>query len=499
MNRTSSLHRWIPTAGILLLIGCSSSAPEFQPPDLGSELPDHWLGQPGASLTPAQALWWQSFNDPLLDELVDEAIARNHDLTATAERIYAAAAQADLAGAQLWPQIDATGSGQRNRTNFIGLPIPGNSGDVLSRTFSSYGVSLTASWELDLWGRLRAAQRSAVASAQAAVADWEAARESLAAQVAKAYFAVIEARLQIELAQTTVTSFERSATQVEERFRRGTRNAEDLHLARNTLATGRAQLEFWRRADTAARRQLELLLGRYPSGRLGSAADLPPVPEQVPAGLPAELLTRRPDVRAAERRFASASASVASVRKELFPRLSLTSSAGTTSNEASDLVDSDFFVWNVAGNLLQPIFDAGRIRSRIRGADASSREAAARYAQIALRAYGDVEIALSTERHLRERGRFLEEAAEAADRALAAADTRYRGGTGNYLTVLEAQRRVLGARSQALSVRREQLEVRSDLHLALGGAFPPPPNSDQNGTSDPAPTHATPAPGAQSQ
>jgi NodT family efflux transporter outer membrane factor (OMF) lipoprotein len=434
------------------------------------------------------ASWWAAFGDARLDRLVEQALAGNHDLAAAAARVDEAAALARIAGADLGPQAAVGFDGSRARRNFIGLPIP-NGGDVLSTTSTSLGVSLNLSWEADLWGRLRARQGGAVARLEAAAADEAAARLSVAGQTAKAWFALVEASQQVALARTTLDSRQRSARQVRRRFESGLRPGLELRLALVNESTAEAQLAGRERQLDLARRQLELLLSRYPAGEIVPEADsveLPRPPAPLPAGLPSELVERRPDLVAHELRWASAGLAVKEARAALYPTLRLTGSSGRVSQEIGDLLDSEFSVWSLAAGLLQPLFQSGRLRAGVELSDARRREIAESYAQAVLRAFGEVELALSGERWLAGERQALERAAEQSVAAERLAQERYSRGIGSYLAVLEGQREASAAQSRLLEIRRQQLDARIDLHLALGGGWR---NADENGGADADPAN----------
>ena len=458
--------------------GCSGAIPELQPPPLPEQTPGQWLaGATTGPVDPAEA-WWQRLGGNPLAELVAECLAHNHDLSAAVARLDAAGVQARLAGAALAPTLSAELDALRQRQVFVGLPIGGQG---LATTFSSYGVSLTASWELDVWGRVRAGQSAALGELAATAADLRGTQLSLAAQTARVWFALTEAQLQHDLAVSTVASFTETVARVQARFAQGTRPALDLRLALANLAQAEALREQRQELKERTLRQLELLLGRYPAGKATPGADLPEAAYPVPAGLPAELLRRRPDLVAAERRLAASDRRVAEATAALYPRIALTTTAGAASAELEDLVDSDFFVWNLVGNLSAPIFAGGRLRGEVALQEARLREAAAVYAQSVLRAFTEVETALAAEQALGRRVQQLAAAAEASGAAQRLAEERYEAGLTELVTVLEAQRRALEARVALLSVRRQKLDARIDLHLALGGGLPLPASNPVSG------------------
>lgn len=462
-------RRFPITLMLALTLGCAS-APERKPPEIDVQAPQAWTAPVAETADTAAAAWWKSFDDPALDSLVVEALANNNDILAASARVDAAAATARIARADLWPQIDAEGRAARQRTNFIGLPIPG-SGDVLTIRNNSFGVSLDMMWEIDLWGRIRKGQSAALADVQASEADLAAVRLSIAGQTAKSWFAIVEARQQLELAQETAASFKRSTDQVQRRYVQGVRTSLDLRLALAAQSAGDALVALREQQLDRAVRQMEIMLGRYPSGEIVAAGELPGVSADVPPGLPSELLIRRPDLLAAERRFAAAEARVSQARRAFFPRITLTGSAGTLSNELEDLTDLDFGVWSIAAGLVQPIFQGGRLRANLAGSHAASDLALVAYVQSLLRAFGEVELALVAEESLAKQETSLAEAARQAEAARVLADREYNAGLTDYINVLETQRQALNRRSELLSVRRQRLEARINLHLALGGGF----------------------------
>jgi NodT family efflux transporter outer membrane factor (OMF) lipoprotein len=455
---------------MLLAVSCAS-VPKLATPDLDVATPPQWTGATLSEGT-VDPTWWESFGSPELNETIRTALERNWDLRAAVARVQQAEAQARIAGADLKPQLSAGLDGTRSKRNFIGLPIPGAPpGGVLSTTSTTLGFSLTVSWEIDLWGRLGARAGAGVADLQAAQSDLAGAHLSLAGQVAKTWFAAAEAAQQTELARAQVASFETTAKQVRGRYEMGLRPALDLRLALANLEGAEASLRAREEQLDAITRQLEILLGRYPGRQLETPTLLPDTPPAVPGQLPADLVARRPDLAAAERRLAAAGARLTAAKKDLYPRLSLTASGGTASAEFKDLVSGDFGVWSLAGNLLQPIFQGGRLRAAVTLAEGTADERLAGYASAALNAYLEVETALRAETLLAEQERHLAEAARQSRAAERLADDRYRAGLDTFITVLESQRRAFQADSAWIVARQLRLANRVDLFLALGGGF----------------------------
>lgn len=452
---------------------CASEPPTTPPQELELAVPERFASTPAdAMASPAGALtgpWWRTFGDARLERLVERALVDNRDLRAAFARLEATAAARTIAGAPFWPELDAGLAAERQRRVFIGFPFGG--GGVPSTTFTQYGLTLSAQWELDVWGRIRAGESAAIADQQVALADFQGAQASLVAQVCKAWFATIEAQQQVQLANATVAAFRATADDVRARFRRGVRPALDVHLASTNLANAEASLAQRQDQLARARRQLDVLVGRYPTGDQDAGDTLPQQLPNVPVGLPSELLQRRPDLVAAERQVAAAGCRVDEARASLYPRLSLTASAGTSSLELEDLVDDDFRVWSLGANLLEPIFRGGALEAAVDRQQALRDAALADYGGKVLRAFAEVEDVLTTGTRIDERLTQLAAAARHAAAARDLARTRYEGGLTDFLAVADTQRQAFTAESARLAVARARLENRIDLHLALGGGF----------------------------
>lgn len=395
-----------------------------------------------------------------------EALTHNYDLAAAAARVEMAAAQWRQAGASRLPRGSLTAGGSRRSA------VSEFGGTTRREETDQLNLGLNLAWEVDLWGKLAHRVRAARADYQAERNLWQAARLSLAARTLQAWFNAVELELQSQLARETLEVFENTRQVVESSYKRGLPNrALDVRLARANVESARATWETRRRQRDAAVRALEVLLGRYPAEILALETNLPPLRREVPPGLPSELLSRRPDLRAAERELAAALERAGAARKELLPTLSLSGSAGGASNRLRDLLDSDRLFWNLAANLVQPVFEGGRLRAGVDLAQAATRQALARYAQTVLTAFREVETALAAEAYLRREEAALSRAAEESIGAEQLAWQQYQRGLVDIITVLESQRRAFAARSNLLNVRNARLQNRLDLYLALGGDF----------------------------
>ena len=460
----------------LLAAGCMPKGPPHLP-DLTSEFPSRWSSETTneeANATP----WVQNMGDGALEELITEAWANNPDLSATLRRVDMAREQAVMAGADRLPQAGLGLSGSQTKRNMIGFNFPGAS---KSFTTETYGLNLNVSWELDLWGRLRDERRVAKAEWQASAEDYRAARLSLAGQVAKSWYSAIEANRQHALSEETEQTYARNASYIAKRFERGLSNALDHNLAQASLASSRAMVARWKRQGDLATRTLETLLGRHPDGNASLAPTLPEPSVAPSVSPPAQTLEKRPDMQAARLRLKMAGFQTNIARKNLLPALSLTGGPGSRSEEFEELLESQFRIWNVTGNLLQPIFQGGRIRANIRRSKAALLASVDSYKANALKAFREAETALAAESLLLEEEANLDKAAKAAKTAADLSWDRYQRGLEGIFTTLESSRRAFEAESRLLSLRRDRLLNRIDLHLALGDeALPIEQNAEEN-------------------
>ena len=458
----------IPALAVLMA-GCSRDIQlpvhQFQVP-----APTTWKGAEAAPVMSGTA-WWAYFGDPGLDSVIRKAVDCNQNLRAAAARVEAAVQERRVAGATTLPDLSVGTNRLRQRQNFVGLPFPGLADRVLSNTYSNAGLTFNLSWEADLWNRLSSQKLAAEAGIGASAADRNGARLSLSGQVAKAWFAAVEAHGQVGLAQEVVEHLETVAERTRERYRYGSRTSVDVRIADSDIQRATAALRERERARDMLIRQVEVLACEYPAGERAPAAELPGLPEQVPAGLPAELVQRRPDLLAAEQALLGADARIVQARAALRPSFSLTATAGTASNTLLDVVNPGLQVWSYALGFAQPLFNRGRLKANVRITEAQAEEAAASYEGLMWTAYLEVESALASEQTLREQHGSLRESQESTRDAIRLAELRHAAGTGDIFSILALRRSILDTESAALALQRARIDNRIDLHLALGGSF----------------------------
>jgi len=455
----------IATAAALAvaLAGCALKSP---PPvaDLQKEALPHTAVPPafkaaGSVAAPVADRWLGGFNDPALSALVDEALMFNADLQGAALRVERAAGYLKVASASLLPQVGVIGMG---------------SGASSSSTSGLDGLWLSASLELDIWGRIRYGQAAAQADAEALAADYAYARQSLAAMVAKSWFLATEAGLQRAIVQDMLRSSESVLRLSQDRLRIGNGTEQDVAVGRANLGSYRDALRQVELSREQALRALEGLLGRYPSAEVAVAPGLSAMPAPVPVGLPSELLERRPDVVAAERRVAAAFNRVGEAQAARLPRISLTAGISSISSDVLVLQDRDNPAWGLGASLLAPIYQGGALRAQVEVRTTEQKQAVAAYASAGQRAFGEVENALSAEFALRDRESILAANVRDNERALELTQTQFRVGSTDQRAVEQRQLALYSARTALLRVQSERLAQRVNLHLALGGSFGEP-------------------------
>lgn len=446
----------------VLLTACATT-PSPEPPPLPTDLPEAFVAASGEQLFVAQR-WWQDFQDPELDAFVRLALDDNPGLAQAIAQARIAEAQSRGDRADLFPQIGAGLNSSRQRR-------PGGDQGLGGSITNTHNATLDVSWEVDLWGRLSSLSAAGQADYLGATEQLRAMHQSLAADVVSGYLGVVQARAQVELSEDTVEALKEFARQVENRTNAGIVSPTDLTLASANLASAKAGLEQRRESLARATRQLETLMGQYPAGELITQSELPDLPPLPSAGVPAELLERRPDVRSAEWALRAADYRLTAAERSFLPSISLTGSAGSTASELSELFSSGTFLWTIAGNLVQPVFQGGRLRAQADIADGQRDDAFYAYVDTALTALSEVETALAVDDLLARREAESNAAAEAAEDAVRVSFNRYFQGIEPFLNVLESYQRALDSRSATLTARLDRLENRIALHLALGGGF----------------------------
>jgi NodT family efflux transporter outer membrane factor (OMF) lipoprotein len=429
----------------------------------GVSAPAAWneAAPPNAGILSAD--WWKTFGSPELQALVNDALAGSPDLAIAIERVTQAEAQVRIAGASLFPSLNLGAGTSTRETSTSGR----------SSTSNSSNVALSASYELDLWGRNAAGVRSVDASLRATTYDRDTARLTLIAGVATGYFQVLSLRDRLATARENLAIAERVQTLVGSRARNGVASALDVSRQEATVLAQRASLLPLEQQERQTLAALAVLTGRTPEGfglKAVTISDLA-VPVVNP-GLPSELLVRRPDLASAEAQLSSANADVAAARAALLPSIQLTGSAGLASTALlSILSGGTTSTLALAASLLQPIFDGGRLRSQVTIAQSQERQLVEIYRKSILTAFADVESALVAADRSAQRETLQSRVLAESRNALHLAEVRYREGADDLLTVLDAQRTLFSAQDALAQIRLDRLSASVSLFKALGGGW----------------------------
>ncbi len=472
VNRKGASRRWFlaALAGTLLLTGCISP-PKNQSSKLSIESPGAWKSGDGSGEFLSQN-WIKDFNDPQLVKIIEEALDHNYNLQAAAARLDSQVAGSRFASSSIWPTI--TGTATRNKS--LRNSSEGRTQESRNETF---GLNARFNWEIDLWGKVRNGYKGDMADIQSAQADYLAFRLSIGGRVAQAWYDAIESSQQYELAKRTLDALETSAVIVEENFRRGIARALDVRLVRANVASNRSTLETRIRNRDSSVRLLETLLGRYPAKELEVAVKLPEISGPVPAGLPSELLLRRPDVISAERNLAATEQRKFETSKARLPSFNMNFTRGTPAREFDNVISYfDQRIWNRNFSISQTLFQGGRLRANHKRAKANYEVALSNYSSTVLTAFREVENALnnqsSYERDYEAQGIAAEESAAAEELAW----EEYGRGLSTITTALDAVRRNITAQRSLIQVSNQRVQTRIDLYLALGGGFDLEPTAE---------------------
>ncbi|MEO5714417.1 MAG: efflux transporter outer membrane subunit [Luteolibacter sp.] len=464
---------WVPPVAMLISTGCMVG-PDYKRPI--TDAPEnyksgsHGTWKEGRPLDhQAKGNWWKIFGDDALNGLQSRAAGANQEAKAAIARVDQARATARTARSELLPTLDANPSYTRQR-----FSSDQPNGGI---TVSNFRAPLDLSYEVDLWGRVRRGFESASADSQASVAAYHNVLLVLQADVAQTYFALRSLDAEISIIQSAISLRKEQVQLVRDRFETGVGNELDLSRAKTDLDFAESELAAIGKRRAELENALAILIGENPSTFTFAAASSDrlakwdPVPPKIPAGLPADLLERRPDVAEAERKLAAANARIGVAKAAFFPSLSLTGSGGVVSGEMGDLFKMDSRAWSIGPSVSLPIFAGGRNQANLKRSEAAYEESVALYRQRILVAFGEVESSLSGIRFLADQADSQNSAVANSTRAAELADTRYRTGIVGHLEVLDAFRDVLQAKRAKAQISGQRLIASAQLIKALGGGW----------------------------
>lgn len=462
---------WAEVLGIsvLLLAGCSVG-PNYTRPTTEVPLDYKEAGQfkeaqPSDAI--AKGKWWEIYNDPQLNALEEQINVSNQSLKAQQEQFLEARAALRIARAGYYPNVSVSPSaaGYRQSQNKALFS------QTETVTYPDYLVPVDASWEPDVWGRVRRSTESARSEAQASAADLANVSLSLHAELAMDYFQLRGLDSQKRLLDSTVDSYQKALDLTESRFQGGVASAVDVAQAQTQLETTRAQDQDVTVQRAALEHAIAVLIGKPPAEFSQALSPLSGPPPGIPPGMPSELLERRPDIAAAERRVQEANAQIGVAKSAYFPVFSLTGAGGLESQALGTLLNGPSGFWSLAGSAAELVFDGGQRRGLNEQARAAYRQSVDNYRQTTLSAFQDVEDNLAALRILEEEAKTQEGAVAAAQHSLDLSTTRYKGGVANYLEVTTAQSAALGDEVTAVDILTRRVVASVLLIKALGGGW----------------------------
>ena len=460
-------------AASLVLAGCVSVGPDYQRPALDVPTSLNVAATPGKSAAADYMAWWKAFNDPALNALLDEARANNQDLVLAAGRVEEARALAVGTNSNRYPTVDANITPTKLRTSQHAGLLPAGAEPISW----DYKLGLSASYELDFWGKLARADEAARARLLAQEANQGVVLTSLYSNLAQTYFSLRASDAQLALADVTLKTRQEKLRLQKKLYASGTIGELDLHIADSEEAAAEISLAQAKQAVANTESALAVLVGRSPSAIakpvIARGSDIDGLYQQlrIPADLPSNLLERRPDIVAAEQTLVAANADIGQAKAQYFPTLKLSSGVGYESQGLKDLINPASMLWNIGANLTQPVFRAGAIGAVVSGAEARKTQALAQYVQTVQGAFRDVHDALNNATANEQIYTSGQHRVPALKDSLRLAELRYKNGYSSYLEVLNAQRDLWQAQVTVIDTQRAHLSAVVSLYKAVGGGW----------------------------
>jgi len=456
---TGRFRQLLPAISTLLLLACSNTS-EVDKNLKNLPLPANW--QENKQVLTVENNWLAQLNNPQVQQLVNKALATNHQFIIQAYNLEIAEQQMIVSGSKFWPELDLAFRAGRNKDNQTDSYANNNS------------VNLNLSYEVDIWGKLSAADQISNYNYLAQKASFEQYKQQLVVNVVTAWFKVIEADKLLTLYQSRVENATQNLAIIEAGYHSGLTAALDVYLTRNDLNNELTRVSEQQTLKTQSIRQLERLIGEYPKGELLVNANLPLLTSAIPVGLPSELISRKPALKASWYQLLSQDAGLAYAHKQRFPSIILSGSIGDSSADIGDLLSGSSLAWSLLGSVTAPIFNAGRLKANEEKSRLELKQGEQRYLDSLYNAFSDVENAITAESGLKQSYETMLEAQENAKIAATLSFEQYQSGLVSYTTVLDAQKRSFDAQTTLIKIKSQLITNRINLHLALGGDFSTP-------------------------
>jgi multidrug efflux system outer membrane protein len=447
----------------LALSGCFMIGPDYQQPN--APIPDAWRFAPAETLAASDSRWWKQFGDPHLTKLIEQALAYNKDLLIATATVEEYLGLYSVTRSDLFPQISGSASGQQQKDS------PAIYGATPTPIYDNIQTALNLSWEIDVWGRLRRATEAALANLYGQEEIRQTVALTLVTGVARSYVQLRELDLHLEIAKQTLADRREAYRIAQARFAGELNSKAQVRQAESEVYNAAAIVPQLEKQIAQKEHELSVLLGHNPAsmerGLPLAALHLP----GIPAGLPSELLARRPDIRQAEQNLIAANANISVAKGEYFPKFTLTGTLGGASADFSRLLSGPSGMWSYAVGLTMPLFNAGKIAGQVKSAEAREQQALLRYQSTLLKAFKETEDALIDNKKTLEQVQALIQQEIALSEYLKLAWLRYNNGLTNYLEVLDAQRNLFNIKLALATGRSNSLQANINLYKAFGGSW----------------------------
>lgn len=462
------MHRPLLLLTCLLATACTVG-PDYHVPE--TNFPSHWLSSSSQEDTtaPAEIAYWQQFHDPVLNALVEKAMANNLDLQIAQSRIDEARSQVEIADAALLPTGSLSGTAER-QANRIAFPGPID----LSKPFNTFQTGFDASWELDLFGKSRREIESRTATLQASEASARDMRVSLLAEIARTYMDIRQYQAQAILAESTLATYEKGVSIAKQRFNSGEVAGINVTQAQALVEQAKTQRPYYQNLVAASQLSMDVLLGEQPGATRALTEKPAPIPAPAPELVleaPAKAIADRPDIQIAERKLAAATAKQGVAVAQFFPDISLSGFLGLLNVNADSLAQGGSRSWSGRGNIALPILNYGELSANLSNAKASQREALATYRKSILLALSDVERAVDTYTRQQEYREDLQKTVAQNKKAATVARARYQAGLSSYLEVLDAERTLYASQTQSTEADARYAQSMVAVYKSLGGGW----------------------------
>ena len=481
-----SVHsKSIIITAFIFLLGCANNT-SITIEDIDIDIPDRWQTTI-PDYEPLTGKWWSMFNDPELEQFIDAILENSPNIKTIINNRKIALQNAKINGSGVFPTLNPSLNSSKSQQNLSGFgfgeffsnmngsqdSIGGGSSDNEVVTFDSesYGLSLNLQWEIDVWGRVLNGRRAAFKEYESLDYELSYLAYSTIVRSTQTYFQAIEASEQLKIAQESYESLVRIRDLVEDRFKRGIKSSLDFRLAETSVSTAKIIIEDRKNQLHSLNRNLEIISGDYPAGILISNHELPDTIPEISAGIPADIITRRPDINALVLRVEAAGLNLSQAKRNLLPGLTLNGSVGTSAKKLEDILNDDNSVWSLSAGVVSPLFNGGKLKSAVKIQESVVENAKQELIQGLLLAFSEIETILYLEESIKVKLDAIRNAVSQSESAYLLSTERYDKGVTTLESVLNSQRQYNEIRSRYLSLKRQRIENRLSLLLAIGGVY----------------------------